>query len=106
VGGVELGEVGGVCTVILHSGRRFSADLVVGADGINSVMRECLVGHPGKPTPTEGFGVQVVAPDEGYDIGSRVEGVRDRSGGQLLDRTRCACWYFPFGSCLKGANEV
>ena len=50
-----------MCTVILHDGRRFSADLVVGADGINSVMRECLVGHPGKPTPTEGFGVQVVA---------------------------------------------
>ena len=25
---------------------------VVGADGINLAMRECLVGHPDKPTPT------------------------------------------------------
>jgi len=106
VGGVELGEVGGVCTVILHDGRRFGADLDVGTDGIDSVTREFLVGHPDKPTPTEGFGVQVVAQDEGYDIGSRVEGVRDRSGGQLLDRAGYACWYFPFRSCLKGANEV
>jgi len=52
VGGVEFGEAGGVCTVLLHDGRRLSADLVVGADGINSVMREFLLGHPDKPTPT------------------------------------------------------
>ena len=53
VSDVKFGEAdGGVCTVFLHDGRRFSADLVVGADGINSAMRECLVGHPDKPTPT------------------------------------------------------
>ncbi|PUU78649.1 hypothetical protein B9Z19DRAFT_1126338 [Tuber borchii] len=45
VNGVEFGEVGGVCTVLLHDGRRLSADFVV------------------------------VAQDEGYDRESRIEEV-------------------------------
>ena len=50
---VKFGEVvGGVCMVLLHDGRRLSADLVLAADGINSAIRECLVGHLDKPTPT------------------------------------------------------
>ena len=53
VSNVKFGAVGyGVYTVLLHDGRRLSADLVVGADEINSTMRECLVGHPDRPTPT------------------------------------------------------
>ena len=40
VSDVGFGEVSGVCTVLLHD-RRMSVDLVVGADRINSVMREC-----------------------------------------------------------------
>ena len=32
-----------------------SADLVVAADGINSAMRECLVGGPDEPVPAEGL---------------------------------------------------
>ena len=47
VGDVEFGEAGaGVCNVLLHDGRRVSADLVVGADAIYSAMRECLTGNP------------------------------------------------------------
>ena len=58
---VKFGEAGsGVCTVFLHDGRRFSADLVVGADGINSALRECLVGHPDKPTPTGDLAYRVL----------------------------------------------
>ena len=49
---VGFGDVGGVCTVLLHDRSKLSADLVVGADEINSVMRECLVGYQDKPTPT------------------------------------------------------
>ena len=50
---VKFGEAGGgVCMVLLHNGRRLSADLVVGAHGINSAMQECLVEHPDKPPPT------------------------------------------------------
>lgn len=54
VGNVRFGAVGyGVYTVLLHDGRRLSADLVVGADEIDSTMGGCLVGHPDKPTPTD-----------------------------------------------------
>ncbi|EFX04996.1 FAD-binding domain containing protein [Grosmannia clavigera kw1407] len=39
-------------TVHLANGRTVSGDLVVGADGINSQLREVLVGHEDPPTPT------------------------------------------------------
>jgi len=38
-----------VCPVLVHHERRLTTDLVVGADGINLVMRECLVGYLDKP---------------------------------------------------------
>jgi salicylate hydroxylase len=38
--------------VVLSDGQRMSADLVVGADGINSRMREVLLGREDPPTPT------------------------------------------------------
>ena len=61
VSDVKFGEVsGGVCTVLLHNGRRLSADLVVAADGINSAMRECLVRHPDKPKPTGGLAYRLL----------------------------------------------
>ena len=47
VGDVKFGEAGAsVCNILLHDGRRVSADLIVGADAIYSATRECLVGNP------------------------------------------------------------
>lgn len=42
----------GTCTVHTLDGRAFTADLVVGADGINSKLREVLLGREDPPTPT------------------------------------------------------
>lgn len=39
-------------TVVLHTGDRLVADLVVGADGIFSTCRDALLGRPDPPTPT------------------------------------------------------
>jgi salicylate hydroxylase len=39
-------------TVVLAGGEEYVADLVVGADGINSNLREVLMGKPDPPTPT------------------------------------------------------
>lgn len=39
-------------TVVLADGRRMTADLVVGADGINSRLREVLLGRPDPPVLT------------------------------------------------------
>ena len=49
--GFESDEEGGVI-VVLEDGRRMSADLVVGADGIHSRMREVLVGKKQPPKRT------------------------------------------------------
>ncbi|CAJ2502096.1 Uu.00g049490.m01.CDS01 [Anthostomella pinea] len=39
-------------TAVLSDGRRLAADLVVGADGISSKLREVLLGRPDPPVPT------------------------------------------------------
>ncbi|EPE04140.1 salicylate hydroxylase [Ophiostoma piceae UAMH 11346] len=51
---VTTEEKGGFSTSTVHlqDGRSFTGDLVIGADGINSQMREELVGHEDPPTPT------------------------------------------------------
>jgi salicylate hydroxylase len=49
---VTVNENGETATVVLHDGRRMTADLVVGADGINSRMREVMLGRKDPPTPT------------------------------------------------------
>ncbi|KIX06261.1 uncharacterized protein Z518_04236 [Rhinocladiella mackenziei CBS 650.93] len=39
-------------TVVLQTGEEYVTDLVVGADGINSQLREIFLGRPDPPTPT------------------------------------------------------
>jgi len=55
VGDDEFGVVGGMSPVLLHYGRRMSANLVAGAGETNSATRECLVGDPDKLTPAGDF---------------------------------------------------
>ncbi|KAH8895659.1 FAD-binding domain-containing protein [Thozetella sp. PMI_491] len=50
--GMENGVVTTSATIHLADGRTMTADLLVGADGINSQLREALVGHADPPTPT------------------------------------------------------
>lgn len=47
----EMGKGEGA-SVVLEGGETIWADLVVGADGINSRLRELMLGHPDPPTPT------------------------------------------------------
>ncbi|KAI5247647.1 FAD/NAD(P)-binding domain-containing protein [Aureobasidium subglaciale] len=47
-------------TVLLKSGERLVADLVVGADGIFSTCRELLLGAPSPPTPTGDLAYRVL----------------------------------------------
>lgn len=49
---VEDTNRGFSATAVLYDGRRMEADLVVGADGINSRLREVLLGKKDPPTPT------------------------------------------------------
>jgi len=47
-----LGMYGEKAAVVLDSGQEIQADLVVGADGINSRLREVMLGRDDPPTPT------------------------------------------------------
>ncbi|KAF2416535.1 FAD/NAD(P)-binding domain-containing protein [Tothia fuscella] len=46
------GDEANSATVVLENGDRYVTDLVIGADGINSRLREILMGRPDPPTPT------------------------------------------------------
>lgn len=46
------GDNAQTATVVLASGEKFITDLVIGADGINSNLREIFLGRPDPPTPT------------------------------------------------------
>ena len=78
----------------------------LGADWINSAMKECLVGHPGKPTSTRGLAYKPLPRVKDIISGPGLREFVSVSAGQLLDGAGCGCWYFPFPSHLRGANEV
>ena len=97
MGDVEFGEEGGLYTILLHDRRGLSADIVVGAERINSAMREWSVVGPDKPTNANGgFGDEVVAQDEGDDHGSQIEGVRDHPQSDYLVGPDVHAVIFPF----------
>ncbi|KAI0376088.1 FAD/NAD(P)-binding domain-containing protein [Hypomontagnella monticulosa] len=49
---IEYAKDGLTATAVLSDGRTMSADLIVGADGISSHLREVLLGKPDPPLPT------------------------------------------------------
>lgn len=49
---VVCNETEGTATVVLADGKRLTADLVVGADGINSRLREVMLGKKDPPVRT------------------------------------------------------
>ncbi|OQO11603.1 hypothetical protein B0A48_03330 [Cryoendolithus antarcticus] len=49
---VQVHDTGDSATLILDNGEEHTADLVVGADGINSHLREIMLGHPDPPQLT------------------------------------------------------
>ncbi|KIW44897.1 uncharacterized protein PV06_03334 [Exophiala oligosperma] len=51
-------------TVILDSGVEYVADLVIGADGINSCLREVLLSRADPPTPTGDLAYRLLIPTE------------------------------------------
>ncbi|KIV79232.1 hypothetical protein PV11_06802 [Exophiala sideris] len=52
-------------TVVLSSGVEYVADLVIGADGINTRTREILLGRPDPPTPTGDLAYRLLLSTEG-----------------------------------------
>ncbi|CAK7215358.1 hypothetical protein SBRCBS47491_002457 [Sporothrix bragantina] len=62
---VEIdGDEATEATVVLADGRRMTTDLVVGADGIHSRLREVLVGHADPPELTGDLAYRLLLPTE------------------------------------------
>ncbi|CAK7565216.1 MAG: hypothetical protein SEPTF4163_003127 [Sporothrix epigloea] len=62
---VEIaGDAAEAATVVFADGRRMTADLVVGADGIHSRLRDVLVGHADPPVLTGDLAYRLLLPTE------------------------------------------
>jgi len=59
---VRICRTGESARVVLESGREMEADLVVGADGINSRLREVMLGREDPPIPTGDLAYRLLLP--------------------------------------------
>lgn len=74
-------------TVTLESGEKLKADLIIGADGLNSRLRDIVVGHPDKPTPTGDATYRALIPTGPM--------MKDPDLKQLLDEGSVNVWMGP-----------
>ena len=74
-------------TVTLESGETLKADLIIGADGLNSRLRDIVVGHPDKPTPTGDGAYRALIPTGLMK--------KDPDLGQLVDEGSVNVWMGP-----------
>ena len=108
VGDVDFGEVSGLCTVFLHN-RRLSTDLVVGANRINSAMKEWyrrLGARISLPTPTGNLAMRLLLKTK--DIITNPELMEFVTDPQLdyLVGPDAHAGIFPFPSLMIGASEM
>ena len=87
--------------VILESGEIIKADLVIGADGLNSRLRDIVVGQPDRPTPTGDATYRALIPTGPM--------MKDPELKQLVDETCMNIWMGPgrhiVGYCIVGHSN-
>ncbi|KAJ7883268.1 hypothetical protein B0H13DRAFT_2538404 [Mycena leptocephala] len=90
-----------LCQVTLDSGQTFLGDVILGADGVKSMIREVVVGRPDKPTPTGDAAYRALIPT------SEME--KDPELKPLVDHPEMTGWIGPgrhiMGYCIRGAKE-
>ncbi|XXH04739.1 hypothetical protein Hte_011161 [Hypoxylon texense] len=84
---VRFGEPEGKASVVLRGGKTLSADLVIGADGINSRLRGVLTGKDEPPTPTGDLAYRLL-----FDT-KRMMGDPELRG--LVETPQVNCWIGP-----------
>lgn len=88
-------------TVTLESGETLKADLIIGADGLNSRLRDIVVGHPDKPTPTGDATYRALIPTGPM--------MKDSDLRQLLDESSVNVWMGPgrhiVSYCVRNKKE-
>ncbi|KAJ6511508.1 hypothetical protein C8R47DRAFT_1095293 [Mycena vitilis] len=87
--------------VTLESGRRFRADVILGADGVKSMVREIVVGRPDKPLPTGDAAYRALIPTS--------EMAKHPDLKPLVDHPEMTGWIGPgrhiMGYCIRGSRE-
>ncbi|KAF2102918.1 FAD/NAD(P)-binding domain-containing protein [Rhizodiscina lignyota] len=85
-----------------HTGRRFTADLIVASDGLNSKCREVVVGHASPPIPTGQMVYRVTIPAR------KLKGIPGLE--EMITTPRNNHWIGPYGTILsyllEGINET
>ncbi|KAJ7266400.1 hypothetical protein B0H12DRAFT_1099515 [Mycena haematopus] len=85
----------------LQSGRKFRADVILGADGVNSMIREVVVGHPDKPIPTGDAAYRAIIPTS--------EMSKDPDLKPFVDHPEMTGWIGPgrhiMGYCIRDSRE-
>ncbi|KAJ7481761.1 hypothetical protein FB451DRAFT_136739 [Mycena latifolia] len=91
----NLGEV------TLESGQTFRGDVILGADGVKSMIREVVVGRPDKPIPTGDAAYRAIIPTS--------EMAKDPDLKPLVDHPEMTGWIGPgrhiMAYCIRGAQE-
>lgn len=86
----HLGEV------TLESGKTFRADVILGADGVKSMIREVVIGRPDKPIPTGDAAYRAIIPT--------AEMSKDPDLKPLVDHPEMTGWIGPgrhiMGYCI------
>ncbi|KAK2460489.1 hypothetical protein APHAL10511_007495 [Amanita phalloides] len=87
--------------VVLDSGEVVSGDMIIGADGVKSVIRSCLVQGPDAPTPTGDAAYRATMSTE--------EMLKDPELKPFVDNPESTLWMGPgmhvVGYCLRGKTE-
>ena len=87
-------------TVTVKGGEMYSADLVVGCDGLRSVCREALVGHPDPPHETGDLAYRILVSAEEMKKHPELQ--------EFLENPAINVWMGPDGHAvcylLKGGN--
>ncbi|KAG9101951.1 hypothetical protein FRC06_002463 [Ceratobasidium sp. 370] len=88
-------------SLALSTGEVVYCDLIVGADGVKSMIREVVVGAPDRPRPTGDAAYRAIIPAEKM--------VGDPQLKELLDRPEMTAWMGPerhvMGYCIRGCKE-
>ena len=93
---VKVADDGETATCILQNGEEHVADLIIGADGINSLLREIMLGRPDPPTLTGDLAYRVLLKTEDM--------IKDPELRDFVERPQVNYWLGPdahAGECSK-----